>query len=37
MPGLRIFDLGDADGRPYSTMEFVEGGSLARPISWNNG
>jgi hypothetical protein len=30
MPRLRIFDIGDADGRPYFTMEFVEGGSLAQ-------
>ena len=33
MPRLRIFDIGDADGRPYFTMEFVEGGSLAQRLA----
>ena len=33
MPRLRIFDTGDADGRPYFTMEFVEGGSLAQRLA----
>ena len=27
-----LFDVGDVDGRPYFTMEFVEGGSLAEQI-----
>ena len=33
MPRLRIFDIGDADGRPYFTMEFVEGTSLAQRLA----
>ncbi len=27
---VQVHDVGDHDGRPYFTMEFVEGGSLAR-------
>src|SRR5262249_28349984 len=27
---VQIHDVGDADGRPYFTMEYVEGGSLAQ-------
>ena len=27
---VQVHDVGDADGRPYFTMEFVEGGSLAQ-------
>ena len=26
---VQVYDVGDLDGRPYFTMEFVEGGSLA--------
>jgi serine/threonine-protein kinase len=39
MAGLRhpnvvqVYDVGDADGRPYFTMEFVEGGSLAHQLA----
>ncbi len=39
MAGLRhpnvvqIHDVGDSDGRPYYTMEFVEGGSLAQKLA----
>jgi serine/threonine-protein kinase len=29
---VQVHDVGDADGRPYFTMEFVEGGSLAEQI-----
>jgi eukaryotic-like serine/threonine-protein kinase len=29
---VQIHDVGDADGRPYFTMEFVEGGSLAQKL-----
>ncbi len=28
-----VYDAGDLDGRPYFTMEFVEGGSLAEKIA----
>lgn len=30
---VQIHDVGDSDGRPYFTMEFVEGGSLAQKLS----
>ena len=39
MAGLRhpnivqVYDVGDLDGRPYFTMEFVEGGSLAQTLA----
>src|SRR5262249_13326796 len=29
---VQIHDVGEYDGRPYFTMEFVEGGSLARKL-----
>ncbi len=29
---VQLYDAGDLDGRPYFTMEFVEGGSLAERI-----
>ena len=29
---VQVYDVGDVDGRPYFTMEFVEGGSLAEQI-----
>src|SRR5208283_4468947 len=29
---VQIHDVGDVEGRPYFTMEFVEGGSLAEQI-----
>ena len=29
---VQIHDSGDADGRPYFTMEYVEGGSLAQKL-----
>jgi serine/threonine-protein kinase len=30
---VRVFDVGDHDGRPYFTMEYVEGGSLAQKLA----
>jgi serine/threonine-protein kinase len=30
---VQIYDIGDSDGRPYFTMEFVEGGSLAQRLA----
>ena len=30
---VQVYDVGDLDGRPYFTMEFVEGGSLAEMIA----
>ena len=32
---VQIYDVGDADGRPYFTMEFVEGGTFARKLGGN--
>ena len=29
---VQIHDVGDSDGRPYFTMEYVEGGNLARKL-----
>src|SRR5262249_56705619 len=29
---VQVYDVGDADGRPYFTMEVMEGGSLARKL-----
>src|SRR5262249_29559112 len=29
---VRVYDVGDHEGRPYFTMEYVEGGSLAQKI-----
>jgi serine/threonine-protein kinase len=30
---VRVFDVGDYDGRPYFTLELVEGGSLAQRLA----
>jgi serine/threonine-protein kinase len=30
---VQIYDIGDADGRPYFTMEYVEGGSLSQKLA----
>jgi serine/threonine-protein kinase len=30
---VQIYDVGDSDGRPYFTMEYIDGGSLAQKLS----
>jgi serine/threonine-protein kinase len=30
---VAVYDVGEADGRPYFTMEYVEGGSLAHKLA----
>jgi serine/threonine-protein kinase len=30
---VHVYDVGDADGQPYYTMELVDGGSLARKLA----
>jgi serine/threonine-protein kinase len=30
---VRVYDVGDHEGRPYFTMEYVEGGSLAQKLA----
>ena len=30
---LNLYDVGEVDGKPYFTMEFVEGGNLARKLA----
>ena len=30
---IQVFDLGDLDGRPYFTMEYLEGGSLSQKLA----
>jgi eukaryotic-like serine/threonine-protein kinase len=33
-PGIvQIYDVGDSDGRPFFTMEFIEGGSLSQKLA----
>ena len=30
---VQVYDMGDQDGQPYFTMEFVEGGNLAQKLA----
>src|SRR5262249_57035780 len=30
---VQVYDMGDLNGQPYFTMEFVEGGSLAQKLA----
>jgi serine/threonine-protein kinase len=30
---VQVYDVGDVDGRPYFTMEYIEGGSLAKKLA----
>ena len=30
---IQVFDIGDLEGRPYFTMEYLEGGSLAQKLA----
>jgi serine/threonine-protein kinase len=30
---IQVFDVGDLDGRPYFTMEYLEGGSLSQKLA----
>jgi serine/threonine-protein kinase len=30
---VQVYDVGDVDGRPYFTMEFIEGGTLAQKVA----
>ncbi len=30
---VQVYDVGDSDGRPYFTMEYIEGGSLAEKLA----
>src|SRR5229473_2810503 len=30
---VQVYEVGDVDGRPYFTMEFVEGGNLAQKLA----
>jgi eukaryotic-like serine/threonine-protein kinase len=32
---VQVHDVGDQDSRPYFTLEFVEGGSLAQKLTPN--
>jgi hypothetical protein len=34
---VQVYDVGDHEGRPYFTMEFVEGGSLAQKLAGEGG